>query len=195
MVVLLDAGHGKDTPGKRSPDGAFREWEFNRDIVKRVRERLESLGVINFPVVYGDEDVSLAERASRVNEMCERIAADRCILLSIHANAAGNGSRWMNASGWECYTTKGDTASDRIAECLYEAFEESFPEKKMRRDRSDGDSDKESSFFILKKTACPAVLLENFFYDNREECAWLMDDRTRERIAKAIVYGLQLYGV
>lgn len=195
MIVLLDAGHGSKTPGKRSPDGVFREYEFNRDIVKRVRERLESLGVINFPVIYGDEDTSLEERARRVNEMCERVAEDRCILLSIHANAAGNGSKWMNASGWECYTTKGSTISDKVAECLYTAFEESFPEKKMRRDRSDGDSDKESSFYILRKTTCPAVLLENFFYDNKDECAWLMEDKTRERIAKAIVYGLQLYGL
>ena len=63
----------------------------------------------------------------------------------------------------------------------------------MRRDFSDGDSDKESSFYILTKTRCPAVLLENFFYDNREECAWLQTRLTKDRIAAAIVAGVQKY--
>lgn len=193
MVVLLDAGHGKNTKGKRSPDGVFQEWEFNRDILRRVRERLESIGVVSFPVVYEDDDVSLTGRVSRVNEMCERIALDGCVLLSIHANAAGNGSRWMTASGWECYTTKGKTQSDALAECLYESFSEKFPDKRMRKDTTDGDCDKEAAFAMIQKTRCPAVLLENFFYDNREECEWLMMEKTRDQIAAAIVYGLMLY--
>jgi N-acetylmuramoyl-L-alanine amidase len=63
----------------------------------------------------------------------------------------------------------------------------------MRRDLSDGDSDKESNFYILAKTRCPAVLLENFFYDNRSECAWLLLEGTKVRIADAIVAGLKKF--
>ena len=63
----------------------------------------------------------------------------------------------------------------------------------MRKDLSDGDSDKESSLYILTKTRCPAVLLENFFYDNREECAWLLLEDTKKRIANAIVCGVCHY--
>ena len=63
----------------------------------------------------------------------------------------------------------------------------------MRRDLSDGDSDIEASFYILTKTKCPAVLLENFFYDNREECSWLLKDTTKKRIAETIVKGLKKY--
>jgi len=63
----------------------------------------------------------------------------------------------------------------------------------MRMDLSDGDSDKESKFYILTKTKCPAVLLENFFYDNRMECKWLLKEETKERIADAIVDGLKRY--
>lgn len=40
-MVILDAGHGYNTKGKRSPvwsDGSqLFEWEFNRDVVKRIR--------------------------------------------------------------------------------------------------------------------------------------------------------------
>ena len=33
------------------------------------------------------------------------------ILISIHVNAAGNGTKWLNATGWSCYTSKGQTTS------------------------------------------------------------------------------------
>lgn len=38
-------------------------------------------------------------------------------MVSIRANAAGNGSKWMTARGWSCYTSKGDTAADVLATC------------------------------------------------------------------------------
>ena len=48
-LVILDAGHGVDTPGKRSPvwkDGTqLFEWEFNRSIVNRVSYFLELEGI------------------------------------------------------------------------------------------------------------------------------------------------------
>ena len=40
---------------------------------------------------------------------------------------------------------------------------------------------------------CPAVLLENFFYDNREECAWMLQEETKKRIASAAVKGIIKY--
>jgi N-acetylmuramoyl-L-alanine amidase len=99
----------------------------------------------------------------------------------------------MNAQGWSAYTTKGVTESDKVATCMYSAFEEEFNDRKIRRDLSDGDPDWEEDFYIIKKTSCPAVLLENFFYDNKEECQWLLQDLTKKRIAKAILKGVQYY--
>ena len=58
---------------------------------------------------------------------------------------------------------------------------------------SDGDPDKESDFYIIKRTSCPAVLLENFFYDNLEECRWLQEEVSKKRIARAILHGIQYY--
>ena len=144
-------------------------------------------------VVTETNDITLRTRAMRVNRVCDRMGAGNVLLISIHANAAGNGKTWMNATGWECHTSPGKTKSDALAECMYDAFAKAFPEKRMRRDLSDGDSDWESSFYILTKTKCPAVLLENFFYDNRAECIWLLHDYIKMRIADAIVDGLQRY--
>ena len=193
MRILIDAGHGIDTPGKRSPDGSFLEYLWNRQVADLVVARLRSSGMDADLVVTETNDIPLRTRAMRVNRECDRLGASNVILVSIHANAAGNGKSWMNATGWECHTSPGKTRSDELAEAFYDSFSRAFPDKKMRRDFSDGDSDKESSFYILTKTRCPAVLLENFFYDNRSECAWLLQDKTKERIADAIVDGLKSY--
>lgn len=193
MTILLDAGHGIDTPGKRSPDGAFREYLWNRAIVDLVAEHLSSWDVRIVLVCPETNDIPLRTRAMRVNAVCKEDGAANCLLLSIHSNAAGNGKSWMSAKGWSCYTTKGQTASDDLAECLYMAFEAEFPDRKIRKDRTDGDSDYEENFYIIEKTSCKAVLLENFFYDNKEECDWLLRKETQRRIAVAIVDGLRIY--
>lgn len=190
MKILLDPGHGINTPGKRSPDGTFREYLFNREVADIVMQKLTEIGVEAYIVVTETNDIPLRTRAMRVNKYCDIFGKENVVLLSIHSNAAGDGGRWMNATGWECYTSPGRTGSDELAECMYGAFEAAFPDKKMRRDLSDGDSDKEASFYILTKTRCHAVLLENFFYDNREECRWLQRQDTKERIADAVVSGV-----
>ena len=193
MKILIDPGHGIDTPGKRSPDGLFREYLWNRQVADLILEGLVSAGVDASLVVTETNDVSLKNRLNRVNTICNRLGASNVLLVSIHANAAGNGSAWMNAKGWSCYTSRGKTKSDQVAECLYDAFEEEFQDRKIRKDMSDGDRDWEENFYVLAKSKCPAVLLENFFYDNREECAWMLQEETKKRSASAVVKGIIKY--
>ena len=193
MKILIDPGHGIDTPGKRSPDGLFREYLWNRQVADLILEGLVSAGVDASLVVTETNDVTLRNRVNRVNTICNRLGASNVLLVSIHANAAGNGSAWMNAKGWSCYTSKGKTKSDQVAECLYDAFEAEFQDRKIRKDMSDGYRDWEENFYVLAKSKCPAVLLENFFYDNREECAWMLQEETKKRIASAAVKGIIKY--
>lgn len=193
MLILIDPGHGIDTPGKRSPDGKFLEYLWNRQIADLLLDRFMIMGIDASLVVTETNDISLATRVQRVNRVCSKVGASNVILLSIHSNAAGDGSRWMSAQGWSCYTSKGETKSDVIAECLYDAFETEFSDRKIRKDMSDGDRDWEENFYVLAKSKCPAVLLENFFYDNRDECTWLLKDETKERIADTIVKGIVQY--
>lgn len=193
MLILIDPGHGIDTPGKRSPDGKFLEYLWNRQIADLLLNRFMMMDIDASLVVTETNDISLATRVQRVNRICSKVGATNVILLSIHSNAAGDGSKWMSAQGWSCYTSKGETKSDVIAECLYDAFEAEFAEKKIRKDMSDGDRDWEENFYVLQKSKCPAVLLENFFYDNRDECTWLLKDETKERIADTIVKGIVQY--
>lgn len=189
MKILIDNGHGIDTPGKRSPDGSFREYKYTREISKEVVKRLIELGYDASLLVPEIEDISLKERVTRVNNICNEIGTSNVILISIHNNAAGNGD-WMKARGWSCFTSEGKTESDTIATFLYTAAEECFPGHKIRKDFSDGDIDWEKGFYILRKTKCPAVLTESFFMDNKEDYEYLLSDEGREAIITCHVKGI-----
>ena len=205
MKILIDNGHGHNTSGKRSPDGKFREYAYNREIAQRIVADLIDRGYDAELLVPEDNDISLEERVRRVNKIC-LASGQSCptrsgispamtghpnvILVSVHVNAAGNGSKWTNATGWSVYTCKGQTASDKLAECLCEAAIKNFPGKRIRTDYSDGDSDWEENFYILRHTVCPAVLTENFFMDNKSDLEYLQSRASKQAVIDTHVEGI-----
>ena len=200
MKILLDNGHGHNTPGKRSPDGKFLEATYNREIAKHIVAELQNKGYDAELLVPEEEDIPLKERVRRVNAACS--ASSSCpaptghpnvILISIHVNAAGNGSKWMNATGWSCYTCNGQTQSDKLADCLYEAAIKNFPDKRIRTDYSDNDSDWEENFYLLRKTLCVAVLSENFFMDSHSDLKYLQSRAGMQAIMDTHVEGIIEY--
>lgn len=201
VKILIDNGHGVDTLGKCSPYSAskvepninFYEWEWNREIAIKIVSDLLGKGYNASLLVTENNDISLSERVSRVNKICDEYGANNVILISIHANAAGNGTSWMNAKGWSAFTTKGKTKSDEISNYLYEEAENNFSDRKIRTDISDGDKDWESNFTIIKNTKCPAVLTENFFYDNVDDVKYILSDEGKKAVIKTHVDGIINY--
>ena len=193
MKILIDNGHGHNTPGKRSPDGKFREYAYNREIAQRIVADLIDRGYDAELLVPEDNDVSLEERVRRVNKICLASGQSYVILVSVHVNAAGNGSKWTNATGWSVYTCKGQTSSDKLAECLCEAAIKNFPGKRIRTDFSDGDSDWEENFYLLRKTLCVAVLSENFFMDSHSDLEYLQSEAGKQYVVNTHVEGIIKY--
>ena len=189
MKILIDNGHGKNTPGKRSPDGKFREYLYAREIAEAIEGELKFLGFDAERIVTETEDISLAERARRVNEICGRLGAENVVLVSIHCNASKNGE-WGKARGWSAYTSKGKTKSDELATMLYVEAAKNFAGQTLRKEFSDGDPDWEEGFYVLRKTKCPAVLTENFFMDNEQDLAYLTSEEGREAIIRTHVAAL-----
>lgn len=189
--ILIDNGHGENTKGKRSPDGKFLEYKFAREIADDIVRELKKLGYEAERIVKENIDVSLTERTRRVNEICGKYGTSNVILVSIHCNAAGDGSKWMTATGWSAYTSKGETKADYLATCLYDAAENNMKGQKLRKDEySDGDPDWEENFYILQKTKCPAVLTENFFMDNKDDVEYLQSSDGRNAIVRTHVEGI-----
>ena len=190
MKILIDNGHGQETAGKRSPDGRLLEWSYNREIARRVVAELQRRGFYASLLVPEDEDISLAERCLRVNRVCAELGRLNVCLVSIHVNAAGRGGRWYNATGWCCYTSKGQTEGDRLADCLCQAAARILPGHRMRFDYTDGDPDQEADFAILRRTACPACLTEPGFMDCLESLEFLLSDEGKAAIVQLHVEGI-----
>jgi len=180
MLILIDNGHGLDTPGKRSPDGRFLEAIYNREIARRIVAYLTDRGYNAELLVPEPEDIPLSERVCRINAHCNTLGKSNVIVISIHVNAAG----------WSCYTSKGQTTSDLIAECFYTAAKKNFPGKRIRTDFSDSDPDWKENFYILCHSLCPAVLTENFFMDNLSDLEYL-----QSRVGKQAVVDTHIEGI
>lgn len=202
--VILDNGHGNYdlTRGKCSPvldsevgydemtcfEGRFREGMFNRDIAHRLESMLKKLGVDVYNISRDDKDISLGERVRRANDICKKYGKNKCVFISIHANAAGNGERWMSARGTSVHTCNGcSKKSEQIAmNILNNAVHDGF-----KGNRSNGFQ--KNDFYVVKNTLCPAVLVENLFYDNRDDVKILMSEDGREKIATYIYMGIMNY--
>ena len=196
MKIILGTAHLKSTPGKCSPDKKLFEYKYSRELVKAIYSIFKNMGYDVY-IDIEDEDLNvvtnqeLRKRVNIVNTICDKYPDS--IYVSIHVNAAGDGSKWMNARGWECYTTKGITKSDKLAECLYKSAEKNLKNQTIRRDLTDGDSDKEADFYVIKNVKCPAVLTENFFMDNKEDVQYLLSDVGFQELTRTHVEGILSY--
>ena len=203
LNVLLDAGHGGVikghyfTPGKRSPgkrtsgDPGIFEGEFNREVCDWIGEIWgadESFALIDYVecITPGPIQIPLRDRVNFVNMFCKK--ETNTILLSVHANAAGDGSSWNKANGFTIFTCKhASSNSKRLAKSI---------EKHMRIEptleiKSRGV--KQANFSIIKRTKCPAVLIECGFMTNKAEAALLAMPSVQGIIAQAIYAGVREY--
>ena len=191
MKILIDNGHGVGTPGKRSPDCTLYEYEWNRREANMICDILQAEGYDAELLVPELQDISLAERCRRANKYDKT----KTILVSIHVNAAGDGVRWSTARGWSIWTTRGITEADKLAQCVWNVAKRTFAPPLSVRSYSGAylGHDFESNFYILLHAFCPAVLIENFFMDNKDDCAYLKTDAGLATCAEVAVAGIKEY--
>jgi N-acetylmuramoyl-L-alanine amidase len=186
LIPVLDNGHGGVingsylTPGKRSPNwdkGVLYEGMLNRWIVSRLIYKMDLASIPYFHVSPELEDVTLRERVRRADEIYRK--HKNTYVVSIHANAGGG-------TGQEVFTSKGETASDPIAEKFVQGLEGMLG-LKMRKDTTDGDSDKEADFYILRNTDGPAVLIEVGFMDNKHDYDLMWTEEFLEEVTDRLL--------
>ena len=191
LVVCIDNGHGKNTKGKCSPDRSLLEWQWNRQVALLLRDRLIKLGIDARLIVTEDSDISLSERCKRVNRISKQVGAANCILVSIHVNAAGGDGKWHDARGWSVFVSNNASSKSRsLAELMYDAATEigvktRKPSQKQKFWKQD--------LAICRDTVCPAVLVENFFMDNKEDCEFLKSDNGKKTCAEIMLNGILEY--
>lgn len=173
---IIDPGHGGYDSG--AVGVRIKEKDVVLDVARRMRELLRKDGRVDvFMTRDTDVFVSLAARASEAN----RVGAK---LVSIHANAGGG-------TGFEAFTSPGQTASDPLATDLLESYAKAFSGRLPGRyDMSDGDPDKEARFTVLTSTRGPAVLFELAFVDRGVDHDLLESPSVRQEMADALVAGI-----
>ena len=203
--IIINAGHGGNNPegkymtppwiGKLykftdAPDFEIREGVCNRIIANKVCDLLEKAGIKYHKLYHEYIDIALPELTRQANQIdtIAKTKGKKTILLSFHSNAHGmeaSGSG-NTANGWEVFTTKKTTASDKFADIWYEQTRLLLGDKiNYRLDVSDGDYDKEANFWILWKTTMPAILVECLFFTNRQDALKLLNEQYQSNFAQA----------
>lgn len=193
-LCILDAGHG-DPPlsgGKCSPDKRLVEYYWAREMVQRIAKKLQALGVPVHILVPEKTDIKLGVRTRRVNALCKQHGTKKCLLVSVHNNAAppSNG-KWHDATGWSCFVApKSSANSKRLAQLLYaEAAKAGLKGNRC----VPACKYWVGNFAIVRDTNCPAVLTENLFMDNRQECDYLLSEQGKETLAQLHVNAIVNY--
>ncbi len=173
--ICIDAGHGKETAGKRSPDGTLLEYEFNRDVAGRLKTILERHGVQVLLSAPTDKDIALTDRCKIANN------AKVDYFISIHANA--HKEYWTDANGWEIFIYGKGGKAEQLANKIQK---HSITDLKLKNRGVKVDP----TLTVLKGTTMPAVLIEHGFYTNKTEVEKLKDSTFRQKCAEADAKGI-----
>lgn len=190
LTIILDNGHGSNTPGKCSPDRSLLEYKWAREIVDMIIAELSKLNIKAIKLVPEDIDISLKERVRRANQIYKE-NNKQAILISVHCNAAGADGKWHTANGWSVFVSQNaSNNSKRLAKGLYEQAEK----RGLKGNRS---VPKEKywvqSLAMCRDTNCPAVLTENMFQDNKSDVQLLLSEEGKKKIVDLHVQGILNY--
>ena len=172
---LISSGHGSNTPGKRykfSNGLEIFEYDVNRKIAEKLFSKLEYAGVDFVRINPETTDITNTLRIRRANEFQKKYG--NCVYVSIHNNAASDES----ANGFEWFTTRGVTNSDKIVKVFHRNQKALFPEL---RDRGIKEAD-----FTELMGSMPSVLGEFMFFTNRKEAEILLSDEGQNRCAMVL---------
>lgn len=188
LRIFIDAGHGGRDPGAI---GAI-NTEANlheADVALAISKRLESSILRLLPGAL----VCQARGDDRYVDLEPRVAAAEAFkadyFLSLHCNACTD----PHASGFEIWTSRGQTQADALATLLFSALADAMGGHYGRADYDDGDPDKEANFYVLRHSTMPAVLIEYEFISNPGQAAFLADPETQKELADATAVGLAAY--
>ena len=172
MIVCIDCGHGMTTKGKQCLDGT-KEWVLNSRIGDYVETALTERGitVVRSDDRSGKTDVPLRARVKTANDLAD-------YFISIHHNAGIKGG---HGGGIVVFWYSSKPERERQARALYNR---AIDITGLKGNRSNPVVKK--SFYVLRKTKCPALLIECGFMDSVRDLPIIKTDEFARGIAIAI---------
>lgn len=180
--IAISDGHDANTPGKRTPPipelggRVIRENEFNHIVATLLDEELQRCGFETLMVAPGRDFMSLADRVKRSNDF----KADAHI--AIHYDAFDGSFDGNDPEGMTIFIYSGSIKGRKLAENVLKYLKEGTPQ--INR------GIKDSNFYELKYTNCPAILTENGFMDNKREAMLMIDPDFQKEVAREHAMGI-----
>lgn len=180
-LVVVDSGHGGSDPGKIGINGAL-EKEVNLEISKKLETLLKKQGIK--VIMTREDDGSIAD--SKVEDLKKRVAIinqEKPVLaVSIHQNSYQTESIHGAQVFYYTHSEEGEAAAKIIQETLLSVDSENTRSAKAN-----------DTYYLLKKTEAPVVIVECGFLSNQAEADLLITEEYQQKMAEAIAGGIQKY--
>jgi len=170
ITVVIDAGHGGHDRGG-IPGQTIAEKDMTLDVALRLRNVLSANGYHVVMTRSSDVFVPLGGRVAIANSY------QNAVFVCIHFNATGR----SGASGIETYFYSRDSLPLASAIHYYVTGGAPSANRGVRR----------RGYYVLRKTAIPAVLVECGFLTNPTEGAYAQSASYRQKLADEIAAGIR----
>lgn len=185
--IVLDAGHGGADPGKVGING-IEEKHINLEIVRRVKKYLEAADV---RVVLTRENDEVPEEGQRKNQKVQDMRRRVDVIessrphavVSIHQNSFPQEA----VHGAQVFYYAGSISGQKLASRLQNAVTRYADVGNQRQIKAN------DSYYLLKKTSVPIVIVECGFLSNWEEAEKLRTAEYQDKMAWAITLGILQY--
>ena len=185
--IVIDAGHGGDDPGKIGINKE-KEKDINLKIAKKLQQLLEQEGL---KIVMTREDGNgLYQQSSnnkKVEDMrrrCEIITEAKPVFtVSIHQNSYPQES----VKGAQVFYYGQSKEGKELAETLQKTLVAQLDPQNHRQAKAN------ESYYLLKKTPSPTVIVECGFLSNSGEAALLATEEYQAKVAEAVKAGILEY--
>ena len=182
-IIVLDSGHGGDDPGKIGVNQA-KEKDVNLKIAKKTKERLEKKGCK--VVMTREKDVMLGDSAAgnkKIHDMKARVERINKTMpqaaVSIHQNSYQDAQIHGAQVFYYSHSEEGKRMAEVMQKALLKADEENTRQAKAN-----------DTYYLLKRTEVPTIIVECGFLSNPEEAAKLVSPKYQEKLAEAIAEGI-----
>lgn len=185
--VVIDAGHGGKDPGKVGINNAL-EKDINLQIALLVKQYLEANGVRVVMTRETDEGLYDEDASNKkVQDMKRRIelieSVEPLLTVSIHQNSYPE----EYVHGAQVFYYNGSRSGQQLAEYIQNQMLEKADPNNTRQVKPN------DSYYLLKKTGVPIVIVECGFLSNGDEAEKLCTEAYQERVAWAIHLGILQY--
>ncbi len=185
--IVVDAGHGGSDPGKVGTNGA-REKDINLELAKKLKKLLEKEHLT--VILTRDSDAGLDpagstnKKAADMQNRCQIITdANPLFTVSIHQNSYPA----PEVKGAQVFYYEQSAQGKELAETIQSSLIANVDPNNTRTAKSN------ASYYLLKKTPTPTVIVECGFLSNPAEAALLLDDAYQDKLAEAICQGILSY--